>query len=116
MQTPQFTSRLTAMLALAALSLPFPTWAALPAVDAPTRGAGGGILTTLQNYGFDIVMLIGLILVAALFIGVAYHAYVKDSLINQGKATWGEFGLVVAVGVALLVLGIWLVTKATEVL
>ena len=36
--------------------------------------------------------------------------------IHTGRATWGQFGLTVAVGAILLVVGIWLLTKATGVL
>ncbi|MCL1861748.1 MAG: TIGR03745 family integrating conjugative element membrane protein [Proteobacteria bacterium] len=100
---------------LAAFS-PLAAWAALPPMDAPTRGAGTTILETLQNYGFDIVMLLSLIVVASMFVGVCYHAYNRYSEIHAGRATWGQFGLSVAVGAALLVIGIWLVTKATGVL
>ncbi|MCL1861877.1 MAG: TIGR03745 family integrating conjugative element membrane protein [Proteobacteria bacterium] len=95
---------------------PLTAWAALPPMDAPTRGAGTTILETLQNYGFDIVMLLSLIVVASMFVGVCYHAYTRYSEIHAGRATWGQFGLSVAVGAALLVIGIWLVTKATGVL
>ena len=41
------------------------------------------------------------------------HRY---SEIHTGRATWGQFGLTVAVGAILLVVGIWLLTKATGVL
>jgi integrating conjugative element membrane protein (TIGR03745 family) len=117
MQRQRFFPRLSAAtLALGcAFHAPAP-WAALPAPDDPTRGAGSTMLETLQNYGFDIVMLLALLVIASMFVGVCYHAYTKYSLIHQNKATWGEFGLSVAVGAALLVVGIWLLTKATGVL
>ena len=71
---------------------------------------------TLQNYGYDIVLLIALLVVASMFVGVCYHAYTRYSEIHTGRATWGQFGLTVAVGAILLVVGIWLLTKATGVL
>jgi integrating conjugative element membrane protein (TIGR03745 family) len=40
----------------------------------------------------------------------------RYSEIHNGRATWGQFGLSVAVGAALLVIGVWLLTKATDVL
>ncbi|HBO81368.1 MAG TPA: TIGR03745 family integrating conjugative element membrane protein, partial [Cupriavidus sp.] len=52
----------------------------------------------------------------SMFIGVCYHAYTRYSEIHTGRATWGQFGLTVAVGAILLVVGIWLLTKATGVL
>jgi integrating conjugative element membrane protein (TIGR03745 family) len=47
---------------------------------------------------------------------VCYHAYNRYSEIHMNRATWGQFGLTVAVGAALLVIGVWLLTKATDVL
>ena len=103
-------------LALIAPTLPHIAMAALPQLDDPSRGAGKGIMSTLQNYGYDIVMLIALLVVSSMFVGVAYHAYTRYSEIHTGKATWGQFGLTVAVGAILLVVAIWLLTKATGVL
>jgi integrating conjugative element membrane protein (TIGR03745 family) len=89
---------------------------ALPAIENPSRGAGNGILQTLQNYGFDIVMLVALLVIAAMFIGVCYHAYTQYAEIHTGRKTWGEFGLTVSAGALLLVVGIWLLTTATGIL
>jgi integrating conjugative element membrane protein (TIGR03745 family) len=90
--------------------------AGLPVLEAPSRGAGAGILVTLQNYGFDIVTLVALLVIATMFVGVCYHAYNAYSEIHTGRKTWGEFGLTVAVGAVLLVIGIWLLTNATTIL
>lgn len=87
----------------------------LPTIEDPSRGAGG-ILETLQNYGFDIVLLVALLVIASMFIGVCYHAYTSYSEIHTGRKTWGEFGLTAAAGAILLVIGIWLLTTATEIL
>lgn len=107
-------SRLSALLLPAT---PLPALAAgLPTMEDPSRGQGSGILQTLQNYSYDIVMLAALLVVASMFVGVCYHAYTRYSEIHTGRATWGQFGLTVAVGAALLVIGIWLLTKATGVL
>ena len=101
-----------------------PRWASLPrrssrwrpCPEDPSRGTGSGIMQTLQNYGYDIVLLIALLVVASMFVGVCYHAYTRYAEIHTGRATWGQFGLTVAVGAILLVVGIWLLTKATGVL
>ncbi|PAU51966.1 integrating conjugative element membrane protein [Pseudomonas sp. PIC25] len=116
--SPRFIRRpFTAMLSLFVAGLPLSTWAqGLPTMEDPSRGAGNGILQTLQNYGYDIVLLIALIVVASMFVGVCYHAYTRYSEIHTGRATWGQFGLTVAVGAMLLVIGIWLLTTATGVL
>lgn len=90
--------------------------AGLPVLQAPSRGNGSGILQTLQNYGYDIVMLVSLLVIASMFIGVCYHAYNVYSEIHTGRKTWGEFGLTVSVGAVLLVVGIWLLTNATTIL
>lgn len=102
----------------AAIILPIPALATgkLPTIEDPTRGAGTGILQTLQNYGYDIVMLVALLVVSSMFIGICYHSYITYSEIHTGKKTWGQFGLSVAVGAMLLVIGIWLLTKATGIL
>ncbi|MCI0997186.1 TIGR03745 family integrating conjugative element membrane protein [Pseudomonas sp. ICMP22404] len=88
----------------------------LPTMEDPSRGAGKGIMETMQNYGYDIVMLVALLVVASMFIGVCYHAYTRYSEIHTGRSTWGQFGLSIAVGAVMLVVGIWLLTKATGIL
>lgn len=99
------------------VTMPVSVFAAgLPKMEDPSRGQGRGILQTLQNYGYDIVMLVALIVIATMFLGVCYHAYTRYSEIHTGRSTWGQFGLSVAVGAVLLVIGIWLLTKATGVL
>lgn len=111
---PSYASLYTAVVSMA---MPFSAFAAgLPKMEDPSRGQGRGILQTLQNYGYDIVMLVALIVIAAMFLGVCYHAYTRYSEIHTGRSTWGQFGLSVAVGAMLLVIGIWLLTKATGVL
>lgn len=92
------------------------THAALPQMEAPSRGEGRGIIQTLQNHGFDVIGLIALAIAAAAFCGVAYHAYGAYSEVQSGKKTWGQFGLTCGVGALLLVIIIWLLTKGTGVL
>ena len=118
MMPPSIAFLFRTMLPLSMLGMLFPrsALAALPTMENPTRGAGSGILETIQNYGYDITMLVALLVVAAMFIGICYHSYTRYSEIHSGRATWGQFGLSVAIGAALLVIGIWLLTKATGVL
>ncbi|MEX0732137.1 MAG: TIGR03745 family integrating conjugative element membrane protein [Aquisalimonadaceae bacterium] len=47
----------------------------LPTLEDPSRGTGSGIMETLRNYGYDILLLVALLVVASLFVGVCYHAY-----------------------------------------
>jgi integrating conjugative element membrane protein (TIGR03745 family) len=103
-------------LALVTTGLSSVVQAQLPTLEDPSRGTGGGIMETLRNYGYDIVLLIALLVVASMFIGVCYHAYSTYSEIHTGRKTWGQFGLTVAVGAVLLVVGIWLLTAATGIL
>ncbi|KHN52884.1 conjugal transfer protein [Dickeya fangzhongdai] len=88
----------------------------LPQLENPSRGTGNGIMGTIRNYGYDIVLLITLLVVASMFIGVCYHAYGTYAEIHTGKKTWGQFGLTVAIGAILLVVGIWLLTEASSIL
>jgi integrating conjugative element membrane protein (TIGR03745 family) len=90
--------------------------AALPQMEAPSRGEGTNIIQTMQNYAFDGAALIGLLISAAAFCGVAYHAYGTFAEVQTGKKTWGQFGLTCTVGALLLVLSIWLLTKAAGIL
>ncbi|ATE58735.1 TIGR03745 family integrating conjugative element membrane protein [Thauera sinica] len=106
---------LAALPTLAALA-PLAHAQGLPTLENPSRGTGSGIMETLRNYGYDIVLLIALLVVASMFVGVCYHAYTRYAEIHTGRATWGQFGLTVAVGAVLLVVGIWLLTEATGIL
>lgn len=101
---------------IAALLSPAAYAVGLPTLQPPSQGSGTGIIQTLQNYGYDIVMLVSLLVIASMFIGVCYHAYNTYAQIHAGRKTWGEFGLTVAVGAMLLVVGIWLLTNATSIL
>jgi len=103
------------LVAIGALLSPFAE-AALPVLQDPSRGAGTGILQTLQNYGYDIVLLVALLVISVMFIGVCYHAYSVYSEIHTNRKTWGDFGVTVSVGAVLLVIGIWLLTNATGIL
>lgn len=39
----------------------------LPQLENPTRGAGNGIMETIRNYGYDIIMLVALQVAAPMF-------------------------------------------------
>src|SRR5690554_693214 len=87
----------------------------LPSMEAPSRGEGDGLLTTLQNYLFDFGALGGLILATVAFLIVAIAAI---ATFNEARVRgeWSKFGVVVVVGVVLIIAIIWLATKASEIL
>src|SRR5690554_5011740 len=87
----------------------------LPSMEAPSRGEGDGLLTTLQNYVFDFGALGGLILATVAFLIVAIAAI---ATFNEARVrgVWSKFGVVVVVGVVLIIAIIWLATKASEIL
>jgi integrating conjugative element membrane protein (TIGR03745 family) len=116
MTVHQITQRLTSTLLITAAFLSSMTHAGLPQMDAPSRGEGGNIIETIQNYAFDGTGLIALLISTVCFCGVAYHAYGTYAEVQTGKKTWGQFGLTCTVGAVLLVLSIWLLTKATGIL
>ena len=97
-------------------AISMPTFADLPTMEAPSRGEGGGIVETIQNYFFDAVTLAGLVICAIGFLVVAVSAVSTFSEVREGKKKWGDFGMLVLVGVILIVLIIWLVNKASNIL
>ena len=90
--------------------------AGLPQMDAPSRGEGANMMETFKNYAYDSAGLVGLVVAVAAFLGVAYHAFGTYSEVQSGKKTWGQFGLTATVGALLLVVIIWLLTKASSIL
>ncbi|MBU4634034.1 TIGR03745 family integrating conjugative element membrane protein [Pseudomonas chlororaphis] len=98
------------------VALPQLASAALPQAQNPTRGAGTNILQTIQNWGFDGFMLIGLIVLGVMFLGVAWHAFGVYHDIHDGKKKWRDLGSTAAVGAGILGVGIFLVTQATGIL
>ena len=103
-------------LILGALALPQLTLAALPQAQAPSRGEGTNMTQTMQNYAFDGFMLLGLVVLGVMFMGVAWHAFGVYHEIHDGKKKWRDLGSTAAVGVGILGIGIFLVTKATGIL
>jgi len=96
--------------------LPAISQAALPSAQAPSRGEGSNWLETLKNYGYDGFMLIALVLCAYCLIVVASHGIGVYHEIHTGKKTWKDLGATVVVGVVLIGLVIFIVTKATGIM
>lgn len=87
----------------------------LPSLEAPSRGEGDGLISTLQNYAFDFGILVGLLIAVVAFLVVA-NASVATFNEARVRGEWSKFAIVVVVGVVLIVCIIWLATKAGEIL
>lgn len=96
--------------------LPTSALADLPQMEDPSRGKGGGIMETLQNYGYDMVILMTLGICAVGFLVVANNCIATYTEVQNGRKQWKDLGAMAGVGAILLVVIIWLLTKASEVL
>ena len=105
-------SLITTLFVFASLS----AHADLPTMEDPSRGKGNGIMDTLKNYGYDIVILMSLAICAVGFLVVANSCISTYSEIQNGKKQWKDLGAMAGVGAILLVIIIWLLTQASEVL
>lgn len=92
------------------------TWANLPKMEDPSRGQGDGIMETLQNYGYDIVILMTLGVCAVGFLVVANNCIATYSEIQGGRKQWKDLGAMAGVGAVLLVITIWLLNQASDIL
>ena len=90
--------------------------AALPKVEPPSSGGGGGLMDTLKGYLNDGVVIGGLVVAAVAFIVVAIAAVSTFHEVREGKAGWGKFGAIVVVGVVLIVAVIWFAGKASSII
>jgi integrating conjugative element membrane protein (TIGR03745 family) len=94
----------------------FSTMADLPEMEDPSRGPGNGIMETLQNYGYDIVVLLTLAICAVGFLVVANSCIATYSEIQIGRKQWKDLGAMAGVGAILLVITIWLLNQASDIL
>lgn len=93
-----------------------PAYADLPKMEDPSRGQGDGIMETLQNYGYDIVILMTLGVCAVGFLVVANNCIATYSEIQGGRKQWKDLGAMAGVGAVLLVITIWLLNQASDIL
>ncbi|HEA7079293.1 TPA: TIGR03745 family integrating conjugative element membrane protein [Escherichia coli] len=93
-----------------------PARADLPEMEDPSRGQGDGIMETLQNYGYDIVILMTLGICAVGFLVVANNCIATYSEIQGGRKQWKDLGAMAGVGAVLLVITIWLLNQASDIL
>lgn len=95
---------------------PTVVWAALPQMEAPSRGQGSGLVETIQNYAYDGGILLGLLIALLAFLGVAWHSLTVYADVQNQRKTWKDLGAVVGIGALLVVIIIWFLTKAADVL
>jgi len=108
-------TQLYAMTATLAL-LPGFSRAALPTIQAPSRGEGSSWLEMFKNYFYDFILLAGMGLCAYGLLLVARHGMTVYHEIHIGKKTWPDLFATGAVGIVLICLTIFLVTKATGIM
>lgn len=109
--------RIRTLLASLAIFLhPLTAHADLPDMEDPSRGKGEGIMETLQNYGYDIVVLMSLAICAVGFLVVANSCIGTYAEIQNGRKQWKDLGAMAGVGAILLVITIWLLTEAGDIL
>ncbi|MDG6897874.1 hypothetical protein A6A19_07785 [Actinobacillus delphinicola] len=93
-----------------------PALAALPAIEAPENNRGKGLMGQIKGYAADGIIFGGLIIAAVAFLVIAMASLSTFKEVQTGKKQWGDFGILVAVGIILLVVIIWLATEAAKIL
>ncbi len=92
-----------------------PALADLPTVEGPKSKTDGTFYGKIAGYINDGLVLGGLVVAAVAFIVVAMSCVSTFAEVRDGKATWGKFGAMVAVGVVLIVAVIWLANEAATI-
>ncbi|CAI1910451.1 integrating conjugative element membrane protein, PFL_4702 family [Serratia entomophila] len=110
------TQRLRQSAALLALTAVTSAQAALPTVEGPKSSTDSTFYGQISGYLNDGIVLGGLIMAAVALLVVANAIIATFSEVQQGKATWAKFGILVVVGIVLVVAVIWLATKAATVI
>lgn len=91
-------------------------WADLPTVEGPKSSTDKTFYGQISGYLNDGIVLGGLILSAVAMLAVGNAIIGTFAEVRDGKATWAKFGMLCVVGVILIVVVIWLASKAATVL
>jgi len=89
----------------------------LPSPEDPDHGAGTADedwLATMEGYLFDGAVVLATVVSIAGFVWVAWAGLTKFNEARNGRAEWGEVGLLGIAGGALLLVITFLLTTATE--
>lgn len=94
-----------------------PVFAALPTAVAPsTAPATGDWLGLIKGYGKDAGVVMGLVVSVASFVWVSWAALAKFNEARNGKAEWGEVGLLSVVAGGILIFSSYLLGTAAGVI
>ena len=77
---------------------------------------GEKIKDRLINYAYDMFIFAGLVIATLTFFIVAKNVIGSYSEVSSGKGTWGAVGLHAGIGVLLLVLIVFMLTEAADIL
>ena len=91
-------------------------WADLPTVEGSQSSADKTFYGQISGYLNDGIVLGGLILSAVAMLAVGNAIIATCAEVRDGKATWAKLGMLCVVGVILIVVVIWLASKAATVL
>ncbi|PXF30455.1 hypothetical protein WH50_15295 [Pokkaliibacter plantistimulans] len=105
-----------AYVVVASLLLTSSAWAALPKMEAPSTGTDGGNLATFKGYLYDALIVVGLGLATWAFLSVGSNTIATYKAWRMQKAELSELGLVAGMGVALVILVLYLANKAAAIL
>lgn len=90
--------------------------AALPNVEGPKSSTDSSFYGQISGYLNDGIVLGGLILAAIAMLAVGNAIIATFAEVRDNKATWAKFGMLCVVGVILVVVVIWLASKAATVM
>lgn len=93
-----------------------PALADLPPVEAPPTGGGGGTYNSFIGYIKLGALALGMLVCVAAFLAVAHNVIGSFMDIKSGKGTWANFLGYLVVGVVVILIVIYLATKASEIL
>ncbi|EHX1470803.1 TPA: TIGR03745 family integrating conjugative element membrane protein [Escherichia coli] len=90
--------------------------AALPTVEGPKSSTDSSFYGQISGYLNDGIVLGGLILAAVAMLAVGNAIIATFAEVRDGKSTWAKFGMLCVVGVILIVVVIWLASKAATIM